>query len=163
MHGFILDQITLAANRAFTGMEGCWWNGGMLFPWGTDYRLRSGPLPSPTQLPPRGYANKLDVSRSKPRAETMQPKIPPTVSLVGAGYHQLGPDNTANQHSTTNTSGAMSSHIERIQPEAGLQITLKETTGKLALARCIYSYHNVILLAGAKYILRLKKCSKSFC
>lgn len=30
MHGFILDQISLAGNWAFTRMQGCWWDGGLL-------------------------------------------------------------------------------------------------------------------------------------
>lgn len=101
--------------------------------------------------------NKLCV-QVEGHAWTIQPKTPPTTSLLWElDIIKLGPDSAANQHSTVNTSGATSSHIERTQPKAGLQITLKETTGKLALARCIYSYHNVILLAGIKRILTLKK------
>lgn len=44
-----------------------------------------------------------------------------------------------------------------------MQIILEETTGKLALARCRYSYHNFILLARAKHILMLKKNAPKSC
>lgn len=135
----------------------------MLFPRVTDNRLRSRPLSSPTRLPPHMCPNKLCV-QVEGYAWTIQPNTPPITSLLWElDIIKLGPDNTANQHSTVNTSGATSSHIERTQPKAGLQITLKETTGKLALARCIYSYHNVILLAGIKHSLTLKKYSRSLC
>lgn len=60
---------------------------------------------------------------------------------------------------TSLTQAVVNSHTENLAQ--GLQIILKETTGKLTLARCRYFCHNIILLAEAKYILTLKNAQKS--
>lgn len=122
---YLWQQIELSLGwRDAEGMEGCCSQGAAITDSGADhYRLQHGSHHMGAPASCMCLGRRLCVDHTAVSLTWELDTIKP------------GPDDTANQHSTVNTSGAMSSHIKRTQPKAGLQITPKKTHRKTGISK----------------------------